>query len=127
MTWNSSVSFLMYPAFSGFAHIDRPVGDLNEPARVRGAEVPEVVEPILEDELLEQRPAEIEIHPGVLQDRNLPGKILGHQRGAPPELHEIEELRAAFDDIFEIPRGQATIDHHGDPGRPGLLCSIWKL
>ena len=120
MTWNSSESFLI-------GQINRPIGNLDELARVRLAKIPEVVEPILEDELLEQRPAEIEVHPDVLQDRNLLGKILGNQRGAPPELHEIEELRTALNDILKIPGRKATVDHHGDAGRPWLLCSLRKL
>jgi hypothetical protein len=91
------------------------------------AELTEVVEPVLKDELLEQRPAEIEVHPDVLQDRDLLLEILGDQRGAPPELHEIEELRAAFHYILEIPGGKAAVDHHGDAGRPWLLCSLRKL
>jgi hypothetical protein len=53
------------PGLLVIAQIDRPIGDLDELARVRGAELPEVVEPILEDELLEQRPTEIEVHPDV--------------------------------------------------------------
>ena len=127
MTWNSSESFLMYPAFSGLRQIDRPVGDLDELAGVRLAELAEIVQAILKDELLEQRPAEIEVHADVLQDRDLLLEVLGHQRGAPPELHEIEELRTAFHDVSEIPGGKAAVDHHRDAGRPRLLCPLRKL
>jgi hypothetical protein len=64
---------------------------------------------------LEQGAAEVEVDASAVQNVDLPLDVLGHQAGAPAELHEVHEFPDAAHGVLELTGEHPGIDHHREP------------
>ena len=83
-------------------------------------EIAKVVEAALQHELLEQRPAEVEVDAVAVEHADLLAQAVGDDRGAPAELDVVDVLRAEFDLVGEQAERHAAVDHHGQAAGAGL-------
>src|ERR1700722_18392915 len=104
----------------GVGHVNRAVGHLDVRAGVVLAEPPEVLELPLQDELLEQRAAEVVADAVLVEHADLLAQAAGDQRGAPAELDEVDVLRAEFDEVAEQAERYTAVDHHGQAAGAGF-------
>jgi hypothetical protein len=103
-------------------HRQGAVADLDEGAFVVPTEPDVVVEAGLGDVLLQQRAAEEEADPVLLQGGDLGVEVRAHHRRAPAELHEVDVLGMAAHHVPELADRKAAVDDHGQP-LPARLAS----